>query len=373
MTATETIHFPDAFILGAGFSKAISASMPLTQELGQQCIDQLKHVHESRGKPDGSPIRPDEHSDHCDGISCDGTTPLPTFQSGALNFEEWLSTLAEPQPFHLQPENARRQALFSELTGSVALNIDQAEARAVEGHTPPEWLARLVTGWHAKPSNVVTFNYDTLVEATVDRLGLREPGTNRIFSHAEVGPALIPAVNQWTHWSPMRVPAVESFSYMKLHGSTHWYWDEITKAADSIVQVGVRHEWGPLQPAFTDDNRRFRAPGKVPMIVPPVTVKDQYFGNPIIRNLWHDAYWGLGMARRIFVFGYSLPAGDTLVRSMLAEVLSNKDVWIVNPDADVADRFDALKPGKLHRDFAGERCSPEEFVADWLSLNDVAI
>ncbi len=56
------------------------------------------------------------------------------------------------------------------------------------------------------------------------------------------------------------------------------------------------------------------------------------------------------MARRVFVFGYSLPPGDTLVRSMLAEILSNKEVWVINPDADVAGRFAALNPASLNDD-----------------------
>ena len=169
---TRRIEFPDAFILGAGFSKAIASTMPVTQELGERCIQQLKDAHASRGRPDGLPMRPDEHSAVCDGISCDGSTPLPTFVSGALNFEEWLSSLAESQPFHLPPENARRQALFSELTGSVSWYIDQSVARTVEGHQPPEWLKELVTAWHFGSCNVVTFNYDTLIEATVDHLTL---------------------------------------------------------------------------------------------------------------------------------------------------------------------------------------------------------
>ena len=159
---------------------------------------------------------------------------------------------------------------------------------------------------------------------------------------------------------------MDTFTYLKLHGSTNWYWDEVTKAADSIVQIPLLHEWQRLSASFSDHVLRFRTRGKVPMIVPPIMVKGTYFGNPIIRDLWHEAYFGLSAARRIFVFGYSLPPGDTLVRSMLSETLANKEVWVINPAPNVAERFADLKPGRLNVEFGSGRCDPSEFVAAYL-------
>lgn len=112
------------------------------------------------------------------------------------------------------------------------------------------------------------------------------------------------------------------------------------------------------------------APGKVPMIVPPVTVKSTYFGNPMIRYLWHTAYLGLLAARRVFVFGYSLPPGDLLVRSMLAEVLSNKEVWVINTDKKVAKRFAKLNPGKVNDDFGQGTVIPSDFVTAYVNSHD---
>ena len=351
----------DAFLLGAGFSRSIADTMPLTYDLGRRSIDQVMSVH-------GAVVLPDQHSAKCDGLSCDGLSPLPTFLSKALDFEEWLSSLAEAQPFHLPPENARRQALFSELTGSIAWVIDTAVAMTTEGHLPPGWLSQLVMDWHARRTQVVTFNYDTLIEATLDHLDIPfypdKPDNRERVNHNRLGPTIIPAWN--VMWGGLRLSEADTFRLLKLHGSTHWYWDDVTKSADSIVQIGLRHLWNKLAPEFSDDERQFRAPGKVPMIVPPITVKGAYFGNVIIRHLWHSAYMALGTARRIFVFGYSLPPGDTLVRSMLAELLSNKEVWIINPEEEVAKRFAELRPSKLVRDFVGA-CDPDAFVAAYLA------
>ncbi len=102
------------------------------------------------------------------------------------------------------------------------------------------------------------------------------------------------------------------------------------------------------------------------MIVPPVSVKSTYFGNPVIRYLWHLAFSGLGMARRVFVFGYSLPPGDLLVRNMLAEALSDTEVWVINRDPEVTQHFKDLKPGKVNDDFGKGRCDPAEFVAAYV-------
>jgi hypothetical protein len=348
----------DAFILGAGFSKAISPFMPLTFDLGTRSVDQIKSLHASRVPQDG-------HGYRCDDISCDGGTAIGAFQSKALDFEEWLTSLSEPQPYLLPPDNARRAALFAELTGSISWVIEQSVGGVVSGHTPPSWLAELVAGWHERRASVVTFNYDTLVEATVDYLKPVAVGYPDGMIHQLLGPSVIP---YWTMFyrGGSRLHAGATFRYFKLHGSTNWYWDETTRAADSIVQIGLRHEWDKSEPSLDDDEVRHRAAGKVPMIVPPTTGKSSYFTNQVIRFLWQSAYEGLRAAERVFIFGYSLPPGDTLVRGMLADALPGKEVWVIDPSTEVRDRFESLRPGSVRNDFAATMCDVEKFVAAYL-------
>ena len=59
-------------LLGAGFSRALSAHMPLTDELGEAVVRRLHLSSDARLPPDG-------------------------FRGGV--FETWLSHLADEQPF----------------------------------------------------------------------------------------------------------------------------------------------------------------------------------------------------------------------------------------------------------------------------------
>ena len=74
----------DVFILGAGFSPAISGLMPLTDELGDACLA-FNDLHNARGVP-------------------------RKFRGG--RFETWLSSIAEPQPYQSEPRNLENQALL---------------------------------------------------------------------------------------------------------------------------------------------------------------------------------------------------------------------------------------------------------------------
>lgn len=323
----------DVFILGAGFSKAISSSMPVLLELGNRVLETQKRVHNATVGT--------THSSICDGLSCDEPL-LPS--GGAPDFEAWLSSLAEPQPYLLGPENDRRRALFDSLAELIALDVRASEhntMRSVSGlGAPPHWLAQLVTAWHERRCTVITFNYDTLVEATVDFLPLTSHTSGQTFEHRLLGPVVIPL---WTAMWP--VSPVASFDYCKLHGSVHWRWDAASRSATSMVQVGLYSGWGKTEPAYSPGELDERAPGKASVIVPPTMVKGSYLDNRTLRLIWHYAYRGLIGASRVFVIGYSLPEGDTLVRSLLAEGLRGKpdtQLWVVDKCASVADRFASL-------------------------------
>jgi hypothetical protein len=321
----------DVFLLGAGFSRAVSFPMPLTADLGLRVLDQQRSIHRSRTS---------HHSDICDGLSCDH--PLLPGGANPPESEAWLSSLAEPQPYLYGPENDRRRALFEELAGIIDLEIKFAEHQAMSGSEPPDWLVSLIAAWHEQRAAVVTFNYDTLVEATFDHMRIPDPRhhEDHPMKHQQLGPSIIP--NWAAMYGGLRLPPADSFRYVKLHGSTHWYWDETTRAADSIVQVGLRSGWQQPEAAYSSEDLAFRAPGKVAMIVPPTTAKSVYLDNPIIRLLWRTAYQALMSADRLFVLGYSLPAADLLVRSMLDDAVMSgrgREIWIVNLDGEVVQKF----------------------------------
>lgn len=336
--------------------------MPLTSDLGLRVLDGQKSIHRSR-----SP----NHSDICDGLSCD--YPLLPGGSSPSDFEAWLTSLAEPQPYLFGPENDRRRALFDELAGLIDIQIKFAEAQVMCGSEPPEWLVSLVTAWHKHQASVVTFNYDTIVEATFDFIRVPDPTQDEKFpiTHLQLGPSLVP--NWAVMYGGLRLPPADTFDYIKLHGSTHWYWDDTTRASDSIVQVGLRSGWNQPEPFYSSEELAFRAPGKAAMIVPPTTAKSAYFDNPMIRLLWRMAYQATLAADRVFVLGYSLPIADLLVRTMIGDAIRNgrrKSVWIVNPDETVAQHFAEFETELVDTHSGDGFKGMVHFVEEYLSLTN---
>ncbi len=251
----------DAFVLGAGFSVAVDyVNMPTTEQLGSGAIELLRAIHQAPARV---------HSEICDGISCDHPT-LAGGQPPGRNFEVWLSRLAEPQPHRFEHENATATSMYHQLAGAVADVILSATERACEHatQTEPPWFEPLLRSWHDRQADVVTFNYDTLVEARYDALGSMPDGTR--FDHSYIND-LLPLAGIIDGGGAGPTPA--SFRYMKLHGSIHWYWDPVARNADSMVNIGLPAKWANGR---TDDigwHPEALVPGRRPIIVPPTTSK----------------------------------------------------------------------------------------------------
>jgi hypothetical protein len=101
-------HMPrgpgEVFVLGSGFSRALSPEMPLTDELGSQVAARL-------------------------GLDL-------TFEGG--DFEVWLSRLAEDQLDLTQSENLANRAQFAKASGIVASVLAEAEEEAIGEVNRPE-------------------------------------------------------------------------------------------------------------------------------------------------------------------------------------------------------------------------------------------
>ena len=85
---------------------------------------------------------------------------------------------------------------------------------------------------------------------------------------------------------------------------------------------------------------------KVPLIVPPTTEKVRFFQHESLKRVWTRAVMSISEAQTIFVIGYSLPMTDLAVRLFLHEGSrgndGKKDLYIVNPDSHVVDRYREL-------------------------------
>lgn len=239
------------------------------------------------------------------------------------NVEMWLSSLAERQPFESRAAAFRNQSLFEEISQILV----QLVAEAQNGFWPaaPPWLHRLLRLWHLLQPTVVTFNYDTLIEQSMQQLDA--PGAD-----GDIIAAMLTQVPRRAVQSSFGEVPARTFRLLKLHGSLDWYWNPDDRSGDSLCRR--------TQEASAHDLRAALA-GKVSFIVPPLATKAPFYSLGLVRQLWGDAAHALAGASRITAIGYSVPLTDLATSAMLSESTNKGAHWqVVNPDgAGVRDRL----------------------------------
>jgi hypothetical protein len=292
---------PPVYLLGSGFSRAISEHMPVMDALS-------------------AAIQSDLRSKNLPPIPGEGT-PL------ADNFEQWLSYLIEEPPWLTDGQRRRNSGAFSDVADSLheVLSVFQMKAAA---ESMPNWLLQLVKYWQATNTTVITFNYDLLVEmawltAHEDR-GWLDPYTVPV---APIG---------------IRTSAIAGaddpplgIRLLKLHGSLNWrYSGPSSPPGDTVYDIGFGR-WGieGVSSVYSDVEKL--SADKIPMIVPPAAVKSPYYVNHLIRTMWRQAAQALREADELVIMGFSLPPSDQIVSSLLATEL-NKDAFVFPVDYGTA-------------------------------------
>jgi hypothetical protein len=335
------------FILGAGFSRAISNVMPLTDELGLAALGMLR----------------DRLPPHL---------AVQEFPRG-LNFEAWLSELASDQPYLSDADNALNQAAFLLFSEAIAEILGDRVAEVLEGEYP-EWLLRLVSAMHHEQATAITFNYDPLIECMVgtptgilgdpDQYGEVWNGV----SWTELSGGLPP-------WAPgdahLQSTQVETLRLLKLHGSLNWYWRPGDQSGVSVARRSLPGYFGAPK-SYRDEQRRREVPGRSPFVVPPASSKSQYYSNPIAKEMWSQAAQRLRSADQVVILGYSLPSTDVTFSNMLRESILERECSVVVADLDpepVRDRLVSLglAPSSVRIGASGH-AAIEDFVHNWLGL-----
>ena len=70
---------------------------------------------------------------------------------------------------------------------------------------------------------------------------------------------------------------------------------------------------------------------RVPLIVPPTTVKSPYYVNQTLQLIWRQAAHALRNAEEVVLMGFSLPATDLLVASLLTMSFPLAESSIITP------------------------------------------
>lgn len=304
----------EAFILGAGFSRAISGQMPLTDELGQALARAAPKVF--TGLREGR------------------------------SFEQWLSHRAEPQPYLSAARNLERQAVFARATAEIAGQLDAAIAKALE-QPMPGWLCRLIALWHLGESDVLTFNYDTLVECALETVAFWDWRQGTRFAW----PSLLnynPTGKAGLTWREVEGDSPHrTFRLWKLHGSTNWFWTPGDVSGASAMRTPLPGVFGAPETPDAEESH-WRAPGRERLLVPPSSLKSPYYANPVSREAWARGFDGLARADVVTLMGYSLPPSDLTTVGMLTEAMAAgciREVRVVDRAPEpIADRIRELAP-----------------------------
>ncbi len=300
----------DVFILGAGFSRAISESMPLMKELNHTVANRLGQDYRRLS------------------ASFDG------------DFELTMTFLAQAHPWLKESERLRNKALFLEASEAIGKDIEAAMNQACS-HPCPEWLVRFAHYLHDHRCTVITLNYDTLLERAFQAIELGQQPKGQPLHFVDPR-ALFPIDFQ----APgLGVPKLRTATVLKLHGSTNWFYSGRSQYFGEPLRYRHPTGWSPALMISEPE-----LAGRFPLIVPPVADKLGYFQNEAVQYLWSYASAALKNCRtshgRLFLVGYSLPATDLTMRFLLGSDTQGGELEMVpvNNVTDINSQINQLFP-----------------------------
>jgi hypothetical protein len=290
----------EVFFLGAGFSKAISRTMPCMEEL----TNAVKYIYRQR---------------------------LPPILSNlGTDIEMWLTYLSQPQPWLKDSFNLENRALFLQMTESIG-DVINASTRLAINETCPPWFQSLISYWQKHESSIITLNYDTLIERAA------------LLQKVDIENLYPVPLTDVRRASVLGVGNFASFKLYKLHGSVNWYYSGAASFQGEVIYYNVVTQWGK----DFDDNEKSSlaaAQDKVPLIAPPISEKTTYFQHETLRQVWLKAAAALQSANCVYCLGYSLPTTDLSIRFLLHFARPDEKIplYVVNSNTDVISRYQNL-------------------------------
>jgi hypothetical protein len=309
----------DVFILGAGFSKAVSEHMPVLTELSRDVVARLAGRESTKT------------------VSKNLCVAFPD------NIELWMTYLSQRHPWLSEAENSRNRATFLDMLWDIndVLFIKLSQATSVDC---PEWFVNLAQKWCDNGVAVITLNYDTLVErcacefVKVTTTILKATHPTKLLCDDLYPIPLTNIAHRTTGMSAHPQPH-KRFDLFKLHGSTNWFYSGADSPHGETLYYSSANTWkladherGPRNKFVID---------KVPFIVPPLTEKMPFFRHETVRSLWRQAAMAVHSAERIFVMGYSLPQTDLTMRYFLASNcrFSEQKIYVADINGAVIENF----------------------------------
>ena len=287
------------------------------------------------------------------------------------NVELWMTYLSQEQPWLRVEENQHNLSVAGRIRREIGAIVTEHTLQSVSGQ-PPEWLKRLLRLWHDRQSVVVTMNYDTLVECVARGLQVASERPNEPFDDPELYeihlanlyPPYLTFVGGRSGYAVGAPRPRSTFTLLKLHGSTNWYYSGRPDFyGENVLYADV--------PAFGDaaagDQGRYA--DKETLIIPPVTEKTTYFRNETVNRIWIEAALALGTADRVFVIGYSLPPSDLGMRLFLATVRRDPQpsFHIIDICPKIAERYQEVLHSDVDTSFIRQGDAVANFANDYTS------
>jgi hypothetical protein len=305
----------DVFILGAGFSKALSREMPVTSDLWD---------------------------DIANDPACPGLLSVDLWEK---DLEMVLTYLSQAHPWLPEKETLRNRAAFLDLSSAIEKHLSKRLRNAVQdiANNDARWIQRLFRRWHSSQARVITLNYDTLVEIISGYLS--DGQTSVKLKTCDFYPVDMKTLVM----DGGSANRSSTFRLFKLHGSINWFYSGHRHSASEDVCAAV-YDGGLL--GYFDNKLHWQYQQlrhKVPLLIPPVLDKALYFENFLLRSTWEEALQALREADRIFCLGYSLPKSDITMRFFLqGERKRNIPFKVVNLDTSAGEHFKRSLTGYAH-------------------------
>ncbi len=324
------------FILGAGFSKWINSSMPLLKDLYNSLQESLKN--EIKG--------------------C-GLTSLLNENS----LEMLMSYLITRYPWKSEKDHHKHLSIYFAIEEQIVKTIIESQKKALENIQNKDEINKLISYWNENNSNIITFNYDTLIEILID------------YEHKR---------NWFTFWE-LPIPTIEDrissgvafrnsnniklpIVITKLHGSINWYRSKNFPAKNDMIYYKY---------TYRDDNQleKNNLQGLKSFIIPPTISKESFLDHEIISIIWERASKQINESKNIVIMGYSFPESDAYVNLLFASSLkSDTNIFIINTENDntfkrkIEKYFkNYIKEDKLNLDYCGIENSISSYINEQLS------
>lgn len=306
-------------MLGAGFSRAVDNRMPLMGDLARKLL-----------------IDPEFRAM---AMASETIGRIRTYLDGdRANVEVYLSQLVESATFLPAQDRTRRQDTLKIAYTKIIEFICDASTHAKVSTELIEFVELL----HHEQIPVITTNYDTLIESAIASAGLVD-ATGLVVRPIDIYPVQMEyAANFYLQRDLAQRKGVQTFSYMKVHGSIDWY----TPRTDSD-----RLFWHATRPTVDSDIESILEDSESAvsemkrLVALPSPEKNAVVGHPALAPIWRHAFRTLHGTSVLVMIGCAFHEVDTTLVALVNEGLPlDQTIILINPDQDLKPHIERLIP-----------------------------